>query len=199
MGVLCNDATIDGQRFAGNPLDTSFLEYARKNGVDISATWKAIAFVVEFTFDDIRKIMSVVRDRGADFCVVAKGAPEAVLSRSAEWLVGDAIKPMKQGNKEAMQAIQDQMTADGMRVLAFAEKTMMKQDHVLQEEAEKDLIFVGLVGYVDPVRPEVQASIAASRAAGIRTLLVSGDYKNTAISVGERGRTGKEFQRLYWK
>ncbi len=182
IGVLCNDAAMDDGGFAGDPLETALLESAVKSGIDIELMRNAFPIQDEFTFDDTRKMMSVVWDRTPNLWIAVKGAPEEVVSNSNSRLVEDQHLPMSEADRESVRSVNDQMAAEGLRVVAFAEKVLPRVS-VSQGEAERGLVFIGLAGFADPARPEVKDAIAASRAAGIRTLMVTGDHPLTAVAV----------------
>jgi Ca2+-transporting ATPase len=184
IGVLCNDAARQGEGFAGDPLETGLLFAAERYGIDIESVRTAHPLKAEFTFDNVRKMMSVAYDRPRDLWVGVKGAPEVVLGGSTRFLVAGEEKPMSVEGKKQILSAEDQMEAEGLRVLAFAEKTLANGD-VSQLDAERDLVFVGLAGFADPPRPGVKDAVAASRVAGIRTLMVTGDQPLTALTVAK--------------
>lgn len=172
MGVLCNHAALSGEGFVGDPLDKALLNAAQKAGVDIQALRRAHPLRDEFTFDNVRKRMSVTYEEGGQTKVIVKGAPEAVLSLTQEDRVGLAEQA-------------GQLAAQGQRVLAFAEKTV-PLGKLSQESAESGLTFVGFMGLADPPRLDARAAIAASRAAGIRPLMITGDHPLTALAIARQ-------------
>jgi Ca2+-transporting ATPase len=184
IGVLCSDASAGAGDHAGDPLETAILDNARKSGLDVEAARKAFPLKAEFTFDNTRKMSSVVLSRNTSSWVIAKGAPEAILARSTRQRDGEEAKPLEDSDRDAIRSVQDQMAAEGLRIVAFAEKTIA-DDRISQEEAERDLTFVGLAGFIDPVRPEIKDAVSASRAAGIRTIMVTGDHPLTATTVAK--------------
>lgn len=203
IGVLCNDAARQGEGFAGDPLETALLFAAERHGIDIESVRTAHPLKAEFSFDNVRKMMSVAYDRSGDIWVGVKGAPEALLGNSTRLLVAGDEKPFTAEEKRQILSAEDQMASEGLRVLAFAEKTLAIDD-VSQIDSERDLVFVGLAGFADPPRPEVRDAIAAARVAGIRTLMVSGDQPLTAVTVAKEIRlngnlvplTGTEVDKL---
>ena len=184
IGVLCNDAARQGEGFAGDPLETALLFAAEKQGIDIESVRTAHPLKAEFTFDNVRKMMSVAYARPGDVWVGVKGAPEVLLGHSTRISVTGEKKPLSVDEKKQILSIEDQMASEGLRVVSFAEKTLAN-DNVSQIEAERDLVFVGLAGFADPPRPEVKDAIAAARVAGIRTLMVTGDQPLTAVTVAK--------------
>jgi len=184
IGVLCNDAARGREGFAGDPIETALLEIATEAGTNIGAQRSAYPLHSEFTFDNTRRMMSVIYDRHSHFWVGVKGAPEAVLAHSAYLITGDREKSLDESEKQAIRAMEEQLTSEGLRVVAFAYRSLPSGE-VSQERAERDLVFVGMAGFSDRPRPEVKGAITASRAAGIRTLMVTGDHPLTAIAMAK--------------
>ncbi len=184
IGILCNDATTQEENSGVDPLETALLENARRQGIDIESTRKDSPLVEEYTFDNTRKMMSVVRGRDQDLQVLAKGAPEAILARSKLDQITNQPKPLDLADQDTIRSVQNQMAAEGLRVIAFAEGTTTR-DQSSQETVERDLTFIGLAGFADVVRPEVKDAVSASRAAGVRTLMVTGDHPLTANAIAK--------------
>lgn len=186
LGVLCTSAEEQGSEFSGDPLEMALLRAAREAGLDVQRLRRSAPVQDEFPFDPLRKRMSVVYDQGNTFRVVVKGAPEALLGHCARHLVGEQIQTFSEADRQAAAEVAERMAGAGLRVLAFAEQTIPAPTHVAQDEAEADLLFVGFVGLLDPPRPEVQAAMAACRAAGIRPLMVTGDHPLTAQAIAHQ-------------
>ena len=172
MGILCSHAVRSGSDFSGDPLETALLRAAQQGGLNLEDIRQAHPLVNEFTFDNIRKRMSIVYKEGGSLHVIVKGAPESVL-------------PSTNNDQRVLSAQIEQMTADGLRVLAFAKKTVPAQT-LTQATAEAGLTFVGLVGLSDPPRADVKEALAASRAAGIRSIMITGDHPLTAQSLARQ-------------
>jgi Ca2+-transporting ATPase len=182
IGAVCNDASLDPLgRARGDPIDLALIKAATSAGLDVNGLCDADPLVNEFTFDNARKRMSVVFAREDSLWVGVKGAPEAILSQCAM----DSIE-----QRAVLDAVA-QMARDGLRVLAFAERTIpAEQAHLLasshgltQDEAETGLSFVGVAGFADPPRADAAAAVAAASAAGIRVLMITGDHPLTAQNV----------------
>jgi Ca2+-transporting ATPase len=185
VGVICNDVAVDGLTAAGDPLDRALVEAAQARGVDVDALRAAHSLVDEYSFDSARRRMSVTVRRGNRLWVAVKGAPESVLEICSTVLVGDAAKPLTKTRRAAV--LKTLTDGGGLRVVALAEKDSDAAS-LGQAEAEAGLTFLGLVGMEDPLRREVPEAIASCRAAGIRTVIVSGDHPATVGAVaGELG------------
>ena len=185
IGVLCNDATKDETGFTGDPIEIALLETATKDGIDVDKLRKTYPRRDDFTFDNSRKMMSVVYERpssAGDLWVGVKGAPEQILARSSHVIEGESENTLSDAEKRDITSAEEAMTSGGLHVLAFAHRKL-PHNEVSQAKAESDLVFVGLAGFSDPARPEVKDAIAASEAAGIRTLMVTGDHPLTAKAI----------------
>jgi Ca2+-transporting ATPase len=129
--------------------------------------------------------MSVVYERDGQRWVIVKGAPEAVLAQCTHQRGEGQAQPLTEADRTHALDVATQMAGEGLRVLAFAEK-VVPTEPMSQEEAEADLTFVGLVGLLDPPRPEVKAALDTSRGAGIRTIMVTGDHPLTAQTIAKQ-------------
>ena len=185
IGVMCNDSEKQGPRnFTGDPLDVALVEAAEKAGMNVDSMRKTFPLRVEYTFDNKRKMMSAVYVRDSGLYVAVKGAPEEVISHSKFQLVDAQESLLTEPERDNIRLIQSNMAAEGLRVVAFAQKRIdVKDGRVSQDEAERDLVFVGLASFSDPPRPEVKDAIATSSSAGVRTIMVTGDNSLTALSV----------------
>ena len=183
IGVLCNDVIASNGHFTGDPLEIGLLQAAQTNGLNADALRQAYPLRDEFTFDNTRKRMSTVHDYNGNFWITAKGAAEAILAISTHQQSGESFLTDKQ--RQSILATVSEMAGEGLRVIAFAEKTTSGQPRS-QSEAESNLTFIGLAGLADPPRPEVKAAIAACRTAGIRLAMITGDHALTAQTIASQ-------------
>jgi Ca2+-transporting ATPase len=184
IGVLANDAEVtyadDRAEFVGDPTETALLAALEQNGKHVESVRSAVRTLREYPFDDTRKRLSAVIDRSSTRWLVTKGSPESVLAISSA-----VTKPM---TLDAAQRQSDAMAAQGLRVLAFAERTLAA-DEPLPEDAtaiEHDLTFVGLAALEDPARAEVPLAIHTLQSAGVRVLMLTGDHPATARAIADR-------------
>src|SRR5881396_3697629 len=184
-GTLCNSAIEDEKTSLGDPLEVALLRAARAAGVDVDTLRRKYVLRDEFTFDTSRKRMSVVYERDDQRWVIVKGAPEAVLAQCTDHRGERQAQPLTEADRIRELGIATQMAGEGLRVLAFAEK-LVRSGPMSQDEAEANLTFMGLVGLLDLPRPEVKAALAASRTAGIRTIMITGDHPLTAHTIAEQ-------------
>ena len=186
IGVLCNDATLDGRDHGGDPLEVALLQESHCYGLDVSSLQAECPLRNEYTFDNRRKRMSVVRQRDGLEWVAIKGAPESVLEISSRHWTLDGDMPLSsQDREEILEETAAQMAARGLRVIAFAEKNISTNPATMAE-IESDLAFVGLAGLADPLRPEAETAVAECRQAGIRTVMITGDHPRTAVAIGQQ-------------
>lgn len=215
IGAVCNHARLQSLRsrsewrVLGDPTEAALLVLAAKAGSDADKERKQI--VAELPFDSYRKRMSVVVKSGPRLTVLAKGAPDLLLERCSFVRRGDKVRPLSAGDRQLILRATETMAHGALRVLALA-----YADHPAErlrdgihgtsfgDKWEKDLTFVGLVGMIDPPRPAAKQALRTAEAAGIRTMMVTGDHPHTAAAIakqlgiiadGERVVTGAELQR----
>ncbi len=153
---------------------------AQKGGFDLSKNqYKTIH---TFPFDSERKRMSVLLEDE----VFAKGAPDAILKLCTHIQENGKIVPLTQEARNKIQKSYDQMAQNALRVLAIAYRKDIKKAITKTEEAEKELIFLGLVGMIDPPRPEVKPAVKLCQKAGIHTVIITGDFGLTAKAVAQK-------------
>jgi Ca2+-transporting ATPase len=190
IGILCTASAGDSAGPSTDPLDAALLSEAQRNGVDAGGLHAAHPLVREYSFDNDRKCMSMIRQDGDGTLVAVKGAPEAVLERATrrESEAGDVpLSPLDRGPllEEAAR-----MGSLGLRVIALAQKKIASRDPIAaplsQQQAESDLTFAGLIGFADPPRAEVRDAIEACGGAGIRTVMITGDHPSTARAIASQ-------------
>ena len=184
---MCSDAEFDreAKTAVGEPTECALVNYAEKLGMDKNDQKNEYVRVGEVPFDSMRKMMSTVH-KTADGALVqfTKGAPDEVLKRCTSALVDGAVVPMTDAIRADILAANKAMADKALRVLAAAKKDLDAEPAVYEAEAvENELCFVGLVGMIDPVRPEVKPAIDECRSAGIRAIMITGDHKDTAVAI----------------
>ncbi len=185
IGMLCNDAIEDGASFTGDPVDIALLQSAQKFGVDVKTERKNRPIIQEFTFDNNRKRMSTISLKNGQPWAAVKGSPETVMSQCTQMRIGETIKPLPAATRQAILDRVSELAADGLRVLAFAERNL-PQPNLDQETVENELTFIGLVGLQDPPRPEARGAIATCQQAGVRVIMITGDHPLTARAIGRQ-------------
>ena len=185
--ALCSDANLNENNQAeGEPTECALVNFAYSVGLHKADLEKATPRVDEAPFDSGRKMMSTIHDLGGAFVQYTKGGPDVVLARCAYYLDGQEVKPMTDAKRAEIMAANKAMADRALRVLAAAKRDWAeKPADNTPEFLEQELIFVGLTGMIDPVRPEVKAAIEECRAAGIRPVMITGDHKDTAVAIAK--------------
>jgi len=184
---LCSDAEFDeeAKTAVGEPTEAALVNYAEKLELSKNVQKNIFVRVGEVPFDSGRKMMSTVH-KTADGVIVqfTKGAPDELLKRCTKTLVNGEVVELTDALRQEILAANKAMADKALRVLAAATKDLDKEPAEYTSEAvENDLCFVGLVGMIDPVRPEVKPAIDECRSAGIRPIMITGDHKDTAIAI----------------
>ena len=209
-GVLASDAVIgqDGARLyvKGDPTEGALVVVASKGGLKTEETRRAAPRVEEFPFSSERKRMTTIHAM-PDGRLVAfmKGAPEVVLERCASFQTGSGTSALDAAERAKLLAMNESMAKDALRVLGIAYKELAKQDHYSDEQVEKDLVFLGYVGMMDPPRDEAIDAVKVCRQVGIKPVMITGDHQLTAVAVakeigifreGDKVLTGEELARM---
>lgn len=186
VGALCTKAEAypDGRVF-GDPTEVALLRLAERAGLSQRQLRKSLREVRGIPFSSERKRMSVVVQAGRDYTVLVKGAPDVVLPRCTHILVGTEVVRLTPDLRREAQVVLDAMADQALRVLAAAFKPWGPQLPP-EEQWEQGLILAGLLGMIDPPRPEAAAAVQAARLGGVRTIMVTGDHKKTAAAIAER-------------
>jgi len=196
--VLCNTSKLNPPTseqpywsIVGDPTEGALLVLARKAGIDVDSLRTAFPEKKRFPFESIRKRMSSVRlfEDGKD-CVFAKGAPRELLELCTRILSEGEEQALTSADRTDISRQIDSFANDGLRILGFAYKRVdSSAPEVLSaEEAEKGLVFLGITAMFDPPRPGVAEAIESCKHAGIRVVMVTGDYQLTALSIAKKLR-----------
>ncbi len=174
--ALCNDSTAGPEGWLGDPTETALLDGVAAAGHDVEALRAAHPRRLEWPFDAVRKRMSTLHaDAAGQPVVIVKGAPETLLPRCADAAAAQDAAALAQ-----------HWAAEGLRVLAVAQRPVPEQAGAWDaERVECDLQLLGLVGLIDPPRPEARAAVAECQAAGIRPVMITGDHPATARAIAQ--------------
>lgn len=191
--VLNNDASLSDGKKIGDPTELALLEMYRKvPGIDLgdgklglseSELRKHLDRLEEVPFDSDRKLMSTKHLIHTVPTIFVKGAIDVLLKRCVNIRFGDDVRPMTEQDRKDILAQNNHFSENGLRVLAFAYK---ESDEELSTDSEKDLTFIGLVSEMDPPRKESVAAVARAKEAGIRTVMITGDHKVTAVAIAKK-------------
>ncbi len=182
--LLCNDATYDpaNQTIVGDPTEAAMVVLAYKHGMK-KAEWESrYPRVQEIPFDSDRKLMSTFHKIGDSITMYTKGAPDELLRRCTRIEEKGVVNPLTDAKREEILGVNQDMAQSALRVIGVAYRTMSEADP--SPESENDLIFVGLVGMIDPPREEAKAAIDVCKTAGIQVKMITGDHKITASAIG---------------
>ncbi|MBQ8796846.1 MAG: cation-translocating P-type ATPase [Oscillospiraceae bacterium] len=185
--ALCSDAALnDKDEAEGEPTECALVNFACKLGLKKQDLEAATPRVDEAPFDSGRKMMSTVHTVGGAFVQYTKGGPDVVLERCAYYYEDGEAKPMTDAKRAEIMAANKAMADKALRVLAAAKRDWeTKPADNTPEFLEQELVFMGLCGMIDPVRPEVKSAIEECRAAGIRPVMITGDHKDTAVAIAK--------------
>ncbi len=183
IGVLCNDSSIEKETLIGDPTELALVTLAEKNGIKHQEFRKSHPRLDEYPFDSVRKSMSTLHQFEDGKRLLTKGALNQVLSISTHYMKGDLVTPITDEFRMNIEKQNDALASKALRVLAFAMKPISEYKNITKEE--KEMVFIGLVGIIDPPREEVKPAIALCHKAGIRVVMITGDHKLTASAIGK--------------
>jgi Ca2+-transporting ATPase len=182
IAVLCNDAVTTPDGYTGDPTDVALLAAVEHAGVDAAALRTELRRIDEVQFDSRRKRMSTLHLVDGAYVMMAKGAPEVILARSTARLVDGSSVPLDDDARATILAAAEALAAQGLRTLGFATRSLDRRPDDIADE-ERDLTYVGMVGFSDEVRPEIESAVNRASLAGVRTVMVTGDHAVTAAAV----------------
>ena len=204
--TLCNDANLADDGAQGEPTEAALVNFGAANGLKKYELEEKQPRIGEAPFDSSRKMMSTLHDKGGEIVQYTKGAPDEVLARCAYYMENGKPQPMTEAKRAEILQSNHAMAAKALRVLAAAERLWHRMpENTDPSNLEQELCFIGLVGMIDPVRPEVRAAVEECKAAGIRPVMITGDHKDTAVAIAKelgiiddasQAIEGKELNRL---
>jgi len=185
ISALCNNAHITDGKIMGDPTDRAILVFAEENGYSSKEMGKKYPRISEIPLDSTRKRMSTVNEIEGSKYVLSKGAPEIILNHSS-WIDRDGeLEPITKKDKDQILNYLKEMTGKALRVLGMAYKKIEDQDISDKEGLEQDMVFVGLVGMMDPPRQEAADAVETCKKAGIKVVMITGDHEDTAAAIAK--------------
>lgn len=172
---LCSNASID-QGIFGDPTEVALVEFANQHGQNKASLEAMAPRIDEYPFDSVRKMMSTKHHYEGEDVVFTKGAVDSILRCTTRILINGKERDITEEDVKHIMEASDTMAHEALRVLCLAYKKS-------SELTEKDLIFVGLVGMIDPPRPEAKNAVEIFKKAGITTIMITGDHKTTALAI----------------
>ncbi len=205
--TLCNDARRKGTRILGEPTEKALAEAAEEGGVSLKELWQEMPRIGEIPFTSERKLMTTVHPTGdGRWLSVTKGAPDILLEKCSRCLDGTGQAPFDGRRKSEARVKNGEMAANALRVVAVAFREWEEKPTAYQPEVlERDLVFAGMAGMIDPPRPEAEEAVRICRQAGIRPVMITGDHALTAQAIaaklgifeaGDRVITGQEMEQM---
>ena len=186
--ALCNDASLDPDRkgeIIGDPTEGALIYLAQAFGIDHEALEDDYPRLFEQPFDSERKRMTTVHRINEMWISYTKGAVDEMLPLCTHILTSEGVRPITEADKENITKLCLSMSEGALRVLGFAMRTLMELPTDDDENVEIDMTFVGVTGMIDPPRKEVADSVRTCRQAGIRTIMITGDHKVTALAIAK--------------
>jgi P-type Ca2+ transporter type 2C len=194
----------------GDPTEGALIVAARKAGLEDEALDARFARLAELPFSSERKLMSTIHsdaDKQERLLVFTKGAPDVLLARCSRELLGDEIGPLTEERRSDILKKNDELAGEALRTLGVAFRPLPKETFKLgevDERLEHDLVFLGLIGMMDPPRAEAKEAVARAKDAGIRPMLITGDHPITAVVIAkelgitenERAVTGAQLEQM---
>ena len=205
--ALCCDAVLNSDdTVAGEPTEAALVAYAHKCGLKKYELEAATPRVAEAPFDSMRKMMSTVHRTDNGYIQYTKGAPDEVLKNCTHMFKEGGVRIMTESDRLEILRRNKEMADQALRVLlaAYREYDELPSD-TSPEGLEHDLIYIGMTGMIDPVRPEVKDAIGLCRTAGIRPVMITGDHRDTAVAIakelgilgeGQQALTGAELSKI---
>ncbi|MGS0679364.1 cation-translocating P-type ATPase [Lactobacillus johnsonii] len=184
---LCNDASLSPaspDEIIGDPTEGALIPLAQDFGYSVSSLRKEYPRLGEYPFDSIRKRMSTIHEINNEYVAYTKGALDELLPLCDYIATSNGMQKLTKTDKENILALSYKMSDQALRVLGFASRTILNLPQE-NEDIEQHLVFLGAVGMIDPARDEVKASIKMAREAGIKTIMITGDHKNTAVAIAK--------------
>ncbi|HHT67376.1 MAG TPA: calcium-translocating P-type ATPase, PMCA-type [Erysipelotrichaceae bacterium] len=194
---LCSNATVD-EGVYGDPTEIALVDYANKMDQHKADLEKEAPRIDEYPFDSVRKMMSTQHKYKGKKIIFTKGAIDSILKVANRIEINGEVRELTNKDKKNIMAASDSMALDALRVLGLAYK-------YADELKEEQLVFVGLVGMIDPPRPEVPNAVSIFKRANINTIMITGDHKTTAVAIakdlgiaeeGEEALSGEEIDAL---
>ena len=186
--TFANDTKVDPDgKLIGDPTETALVQFGLDHNFDVREVLKSEPRVAELPFDSDRKLMSTIhKEPDGSYFVAVKGAPDQLIKRVTRIEINGEVRPITDEDKQAILAVNKDLAKQALRVLIMAYKTTSEIPTLESEVVESDLIFSGLVGMIDPERPEAAEAVRVAKEAGIRPIMITGDHQDTAEAIAKR-------------
>ena len=206
LGSMCNDCKINGKTVIGEPTESAIVNAGLKYGKNKNTLYEQMRRVNEIPFDSERKMMTTIHKIGSKYRIITKGAPDVIISKCNYIYNNGSTSYMNNSTQNNILNTNEKMANEALRVIAIAYKDVSSlPNNINSENIEKDLVFVGLIGMIDPPRAGVKEAIFTAKKAGIKTVMITGDHILTAKAIakdlgiysdGDIAITGNELDKL---
>lgn len=188
MMNLANDTKITEDKLIGDPTETAMVQFGLDKGYDVRVDLEKHPRVAEVPFDSTRKLMSTIHQlEDGNYLVATKGAPDMLFEKVTHIEEHGQVRPITQEDRDTLARLNKEMATQALRVLAIAYKYIDQIPETMDSESvEFDFVFAGLVGMIDPERKEAALAIQVAKEAGIRTVMITGDHRDTAQAIAKR-------------
>lgn len=187
LGTMCNDSIIAHKNtIQGDPTENAIVEIALKNGKNKESLYKEMERVNEIPFDSDRKMMTTIHKIKNGYRVIVKGAPDVILKRCSKYYTNNSNYILSTSQISKINSINENMANEALRVIAVSFKDIPSLPYKIDSTSiENDLVFVGLIGMIDPPRPGVRDAVFTCKKAGIKTVMITGDHILTAKAIAK--------------
>lgn len=190
IASLCNDANLiredDIYKITGDPTEGAMLTLSEKWNINQENLNENHPRLEEIPFDSTRKMMTTFHEKEGDYYSFTKGAPDVVIDKCTKTLVDGQIVDFTEDLKKKVLEENTKLASSALRVMAYAFRSLDSLDQDLTtENIERDMVFVGLTGMIDPPRPEAKAAVKECHASGIDVIMITGDYFETALAIAK--------------
>lgn len=190
IASLCNDANLTREdseyKITGDPTEGAMLTFAEKWNINQENLNDKHPRLQEIPFDSTRKMMTTFHELDGKYYAMTKGAPDVIMSHSSNILINGEMQDFSDKYRKKLADKNNDLASQALRVMAYAFRPLETLDQDLTtENIEKDMIFVGLTGMIDPARPEAKAAVAECHASGIDVIMITGDYFETALAIAK--------------
>ena len=190
IASLCNDANLtrEGEEYkiTGDPTEGAMLTFSEKWNINQENLNEKHPRIEEIPFDSTRKMMTTFHEMDGKHYAFTKGAPDVIMSHSSQILENGEMVDFDDSKRKIYSDKNNDLASQALRVMAYAFRPLDTLDQDLTtENIEKDMIFVGLTGMIDPPRPEAKAAVAECHASGIDVIMITGDYFETALAIAK--------------
>ncbi|MDF2523010.1 MAG: cation-translocating P-type ATPase [Clostridiales bacterium] len=185
MGLLCSDAVTIEKREMGDPTEIALVNFGSIYGLDELDIRQKYPRIGELPFDSDRKLMSTVHEIAGKTIMITKGALDVLIKRTKAIERSDGLQAITEADAKAIEAVNKDLSKNGLRVLAFAYKEFDRNKEISHED-EKDLNFIGLIAMMDPPRKESKGAVEECIKAGIKPVMITGDHRITASAIAKQ-------------